>query len=57
MSDLLSGSHPYSGLRWTFVIMLLPLSASALYLFRAMRSYPTDVATAAIVSQGQLPES
>jgi MFS family permease len=57
VSDLLSGSHPYSGLRWTFVIMLLPLSASALYLFRAMRSYPTDVATAAIVSQGQLPES
>jgi sugar phosphate permease len=56
VSDLLSGSHPYSGLRWTFVIMLLPLSASALYLFRAMRSYPTDVATAAIVSQGRLPE-
>ncbi len=24
VSDLLSGSHPYSGLRWTFVIMLLP---------------------------------
>jgi MFS family permease len=51
MSDLLSGNHPYSGLRWTFVIMLLPLSASALYLFRAMRTYPRDVATAGVVTQ------
>ncbi len=51
VSDLLSGSHPYSGLRWTFVIMLLPLSASAFFLFRAMRTYPTDVATAGVVTQ------
>ncbi len=51
VSDLLSGNHPYSGLRWTFVIMLLPLSASALYLFRAMRTYPRDVATAGVVSE------
>ena len=50
MSDLLSGNHPYSGLRWTFLIMLLPLSASALFLVRALRSYPTDVATAGVVS-------
>jgi MFS family permease len=56
MSDLLSGRHPYSGLRWTFVIMLLPLTASAFYLFRAMRTYPTDVATAAVVSGGLLPD-
>lgn len=51
VSDLLSGNHPYSGLRWTFVIMLLPLSASAFFLFRAMRTYPSDVATAAVVSE------
>jgi MFS family permease len=51
VSDLLSGNHPYSGLRWTFVIMLLPLSLSALYLFRAMRTYPRDVATAGVVSE------
>ena len=30
VSDLLSGSHPYSGLRWTFVIMLLPLERERL---------------------------
>jgi hypothetical protein len=32
--------------------MLVPLGASALYLFRAMRTYPTDVATAGLVSRG-----
>jgi len=51
VSDLLSGGHPYSGLRWTFVIMLLPLSASAFFLFRSMRTYPRDVAAAWAVSQ------
>jgi MFS family permease len=51
VSDLLSRGHPISGLRWTFVIMLVPLGASALYLFRAMRTYPTDVATAGVVSR------
>ncbi len=49
VSDLLSGNHPYSGLRWTFVIMLVPLSASAFFLFRAMRRYPVDVVTAGVV--------
>jgi MFS family permease len=44
-SDHLFGGGS-SGLRWTFVIMLLPLSASAVFLFRAMRTYPADVATA-----------
>jgi MFS family permease len=34
-------------LRWTFLVMLVPLAISALYLFRALRSYPRDVATAA----------
>ncbi|HYA69511.1 MAG TPA: MFS transporter, partial [Acidimicrobiales bacterium] len=55
VSDLLSGSHPYSGLRWTFVLMLLPLGASVVFLFRAMRSYPTDVVTAGVVSQATRP--
>ena len=35
------------GLQWTFIIMLLPLAANAVYLWRAMRTYPRDVATAA----------
>src|SRR4051794_32136229 len=37
-----------SGLQWTFVVMLLPLAASAWFLFRALRTYPRDVATAAV---------
>jgi len=36
-----------SGLQWTFVVMLVPLLGSAYMLFRAMRTYPRDVATAA----------
>ena len=35
-----------SWLQWTFAIMLLPLAASAYFLFRALRTYPRDVATA-----------
>jgi MFS family permease len=35
------------GLRDTFMIMLLPLAAGAYFLFRGLRTYPTDVATAA----------
>jgi MFS family permease len=38
------------GLRDTFMIMLLPLAASAFFLFRATRTYPRDVATAAAAS-------
>jgi MFS family permease len=38
-----------SGLRWTFVVMMVPLSASAVFLFAASRRYPVDVATAAAV--------
>ncbi len=38
------------GYQGTFFLMLLPLSASAYFLFRAMRTYPTDVATAAAAS-------
>lgn len=51
VSDLLSNGHPTSGLRWTFVIMLVPLGASAVFLFRARRTYPTDVATAGLVGR------
>ena len=36
-----------SGLQWTFAIMLLPLAASAYLLYRALGTYPRDVATAA----------
>jgi MFS family permease len=35
-----------SGLQWTFAIMLLPLAGSAYFLFKALRTYPRDVATA-----------
>jgi MFS family permease len=48
------------GLRWTFVVMMLPLTASAVFLFAAARRYPVDVATAAAVAAtrsrgGQVP--
>jgi MFS family permease len=36
-----------SGLQWTFVVMLVPLAASSFLLFRALRTYPGDVAAAA----------
>jgi hypothetical protein len=36
-----------SGLQWTFAIMLLPLAASAYFLYKALATYPRDVATAA----------
>jgi MFS family permease len=39
-----------SGLQWTFVVMLIPLLASAYLLFRALRTYPRDVASAAAIS-------
>jgi MFS family permease len=47
-SDHLFGGGS-SGLRWTFVIMLIPLAASAVFLFRATGTYPGDVATAGAV--------
>ncbi|MGH3008993.1 MAG: MFS transporter [Gaiellaceae bacterium] len=40
-----------SGLQWTFVVMLVPLAASAWFLIKARRTYPQDVATAAAVAQ------
>jgi sugar phosphate permease len=39
-----------TGLRWTFVVMLLPLGASAVLLFKGLSTYPRDVATAAASS-------
>jgi MFS family permease len=46
VSDYVFGGR-HTGLRWTFLLMLLPLTASAYFLFRALRTYPRDVATAA----------
>jgi MFS family permease len=39
------GGH--NALKWTFVVMLVPLAASCVVLVRGVRSYPRDVATAA----------
>jgi MFS family permease len=36
-----------SALQWTFALMLLPLAASAYFLYRGLETYPRDVATAA----------
>jgi predicted MFS family arabinose efflux permease len=36
-----------SGLQWTFALMLLPLGASAYFLWKGLATYPRDVATAA----------
>lgn len=47
-SELLGGGR--AGLQWTFAVMLLPLAASAYFLFRASRAYARDVATAAALS-------
>ena len=47
--DVFGGGH--TGLFWTFVLMLAPLSASAVYLFFAAHRYPRDVATAVAATQ------
>ena len=46
VADLVFGGGN-GALHWTFLVMLLPLAASSVVLFRAMRTYPQDVATAA----------
>jgi len=46
ISDYVFGGGRF-GLQWTFVLMLLPLAASAYFLFKALATYPRDVATAA----------
>jgi MFS family permease len=45
VSDYIFGGGR-SGLQWTFALMLLPLAASAYFLYKALRTYPRDVATA-----------
>ena len=42
-----------SGLQLTFALMLLPLAASAALLYRALGTYPRDVATAAATATEQ----
>lgn len=44
-----------AGLKWAFVVMLVPLSASAAYLWWARRLYPRDVATAAEAAARRAP--
>jgi MFS family permease len=44
-----------SGLQWTFALMLIPLSASAYFLFKGLRTYPRDVATAAAAARASAP--
>lgn len=46
VSDYVFGGGT-AGLKWTFVVMLIPLAASAVFLYRARRLYPADVATTA----------
>jgi MFS family permease len=49
-----------SGLQWTFALMLIPLAASAYFLYTARFTYPRDVATAASAARpprGSRPES
>ncbi len=45
LADLLASTH--HGFRYTFLVMLLPLTASGIVLLRGLRFYPSDVATAA----------
>ncbi len=49
VSDYVFGGGS-SGLRWTFVVMLVPLGGSATLVFLAARTYPGDVATAAVAA-------
>ena len=45
-----------AGLQWTFLLMLFPLGASSVLLFRARRTYAADVATAAASAAAGAPE-
>jgi MFS family permease len=42
-----------SGLQWTFAVMLLPLAGSSWLLFKGLRTYPADVATAAASAEAE----
>jgi MFS family permease len=54
VSDYIFGGG-HNGLKWTFVLMLLPLGGSAYFLFRGLRTYPRDVATAAASTRATTP--
>jgi hypothetical protein len=45
-SDVVFGNRS-GALHWTFLVMLVPLIAASVLLFKSMSSYPRDVATAA----------
>ena len=49
-SDIVFGNR-HGALHWTFLVMLVPLAASSLVLFKALSSYPRDVATAAAATR------
>jgi predicted MFS family arabinose efflux permease len=49
-SDIVFGNRQ-GALHWTFLVMLVPLAASSIVLFRALSSYPRDVATAAAATR------
>jgi MFS family permease len=52
VSDVVFGGGN-NALHWTFLVMLVPLAGSAVLLFRAMATYPRDVATAAANARRQ----
>jgi MFS family permease len=54
VSDYVFGGGRF-GLQWTFAIMLLPLAASAYFLFKALGTYPRDVATASASARAGTP--
>jgi MFS family permease len=57
VSDYVFGGGRF-GLQWTFALMLLPLAGSAYFLFKGLRTYPRDVATAAAAAAaGPAPSS
>lgn len=56
LSDHIAGGGEL-GLRWTFAIMLVPLLASGVVLFRARRHYAGDVAAAAITEERFEPDT
>lgn len=53
MSDYVFGGGR-GGLQRTFLFMLLPLGAGSVYLFKALRTYPRDIATAAAAGRGRV---
>jgi hypothetical protein len=56
VSDYVFGGGT-QGLKWTFVVMLAPLAAAAVFLYGARRLYPGDVATAGAVSGRSAPSA